>query len=696
MSGDILEKFANAALDGVLAKAGDAAWDSIFGSETTRMDLSEQSYKRIKDIVRDAIKEADLITLKNSTRSVLDLLFNSLTEKIDLENTVLPKALDVRNQIAGITETGYLASIPYWTAAAALLCVHMRIYEKEMSANTAGNEGAGDQRPSSINIAVCAFDILEDLLNYEEQMRKREGLDVFSTFKLYSFWEDPYDDLEASPLSYMGKHYRENVQKLLGIIQKYDPNNNHDDPKKRLLNQMPRRKYVLKFFDFANVSDKVMHAWDSGQCFDRADADGWPCKFWMCFPIAEYQPLGDLCIANGENYYANDRVPKRVPYIRAVGEGKLAYPADYQRKWKDKDSQNPVDLSAWEPLPPDGFAPVAFVINQSESDKPSGQRCVVVQKDDVDLKEPGDRFWTSRYVQSEEDGALWRHPEGSFGDAGLFAMGRTLDSKPTETPLAKFKQSALAGHPELGVPPAPPNFDPGNWTATAGAFGTSQRWQKSYKVRYRIGFYSPLLGTIVGAWWHPTYGGGADADGYYDGSPWACPTITNISTDPSGTAVARIVYRQFFGWLPEVVGVITDNKETRFLDQVDMPTYGPPATAPTFDPANWAKGLPVSESTNWQPGYKVRYAVSFYNSEGETAMGPWWSPNLWPGMDSDGFFHGGDWACPALVHIPVDPTGTAIGRRIYRQFRRGGDNCRIELVHDLKDNQTTMHSDLNP
>jgi hypothetical protein len=241
----------------------------------------------------------------------------------------------------------------------------------------------------------------------------------------------------------------------------------------------------------------------------------------------------------------------------------------------------------------------------------------------------------------------------------------------------------------LSIPEAP-DFNPGQWVKDEG-YGTSGRWNPGYKVRYAVAFYGPQ-GTRLGPWWQPTHWPGAGPGGYYAGSPWACPQLTNISVDLLGKATGRIIYRQFQGSDPEAAAVIANNVDTTFQDMADTPGFGPPASAPDFDPGNWKAGVPVDGSSNWIKGYKVRYAVSFYGPNGETPMSPWWHPTHWPGADVDGYYGGDPWAHPTLTNIPTDPTGTATGRKIYRQFLGG----RVELVGDIPNNTDTRFLDARP
>ncbi|HEY0348854.1 MAG TPA: hypothetical protein VGC60_11950, partial [Pyrinomonadaceae bacterium] len=253
------------------------------------------------------------------------------------------------------------------------------------------------------------------------------------------------------------------------------------------------------------------------------------------------------------------------------------------------------------------------------------------------------------------------------------------------------KWGSLIDTPIPFAPQTAPTFDPGNWAGSAS--DDHQRWKPGYKVRYAVSFSYPNgEQTRTGPWWSPHEWPDADADGYY-GERWAFPRLTHIPTDPCDQATGRVIYRQFKGGDVEVVGVIGDNTTTSFQDMADVPGYGPPATGPDFDPGGWVGSVPVAGSSKWvSGGYKIRYAVSFYNAGGETLMGPWWQPTYWHGADSEGYWHEDKWAFPTLINIPIDQTQTAIGRKIYRQF----SGSPIELVNAIANNSATRFCDTKP
>ena len=99
----------------------------------------------------------------------------------------------------------------------------------------------------------------------------------------------------------------------------------------------------------------------------------------------------------------------------------------------------------------------------------------------------------------------------------------------------------------------------------------------------------------------------------------------------------------------------------------------------SYNPANFAYHLGTGP---WVPGYSVSYSISFYDETTgrESARSAWWGPRTDPKKLYGGF---------GLTRIPVDPTGQATARRIWRRF--DGDDER--LIHEIRDNVITKYQD---
>jgi hypothetical protein len=81
-------------------------------------------------------------------------------------------------------------------------------------------------------------------------------------------------------------------------------------------------------------------------------------------------------------------------------------------------------------------------------------------------------------------------------------------------------------------------------------------------------------------------------------------------------------------------------------------------------------------------GYQVEYAISFFDEKTgrESPRSEWWGPRTDPKQLYGGF---------GLIRIPVDRTGQATTRRIWRRFQ-GGDE---RLIAEIPDNVTTKYQD---
>ncbi|MFL6415137.1 MAG: hypothetical protein ACJ74Y_05640 [Bryobacteraceae bacterium] len=113
---------------------------------------------------------------------------------------------------------------------------------------------------------------------------------------------------------------------------------------------------------------------------------------------------------------------------------------------------------------------------------------------------------------------------------------------------------------------------------------------------------------------------------------------------------------------------------------------GGPVIAPQFAPGSsgWARNMgyfphtepngTVITSSEWVPGFRVRYSIRFVDGKNtETGPGPW----------SEWMSHSG-YVCPILIDFPWDPTGAAVKRRLYRQFR--DEHAPVLMVQEIDGN----------
>ena len=152
-----------------------------------------------------------------------------------------------------------------------------------------------------------------------------------------------------------------------------------------------------------------------------------------------------------------------------------------------------------------------------------------------------------------------------------------------------------------------------------------------------------------------------------------------ILTSPGGSGVGNIHYATLKGYYAD----------QSLQEQLQIKTYGPgdylpPATTITTEPTRWAQLVPIGK---WVKGYLVRYAVTFVDATGhETDRGPW-TP----------WFTGEPYALPMLFNIPVDASGRAVKRKVYRQFyadvEDANPNGGVEFVGELDNNTGTELQD---
>lgn len=108
-----------------------------------------------------------------------------------------------------------------------------------------------------------------------------------------------------------------------------------------------------------------------------------------------------------------------------------------------------------------------------------------------------------------------------------------------------------------------------------------------------------------------------------------------------------------------------------------MPT--PDISKMGYNPANFAYHMGTGP---WVKGYTVYYAISFYDAATatESPRSAWWGPKTDPKKLYGGY---------GLIKIPVDPTGQATARRIWRRFEGQPER----MIHELPDNTTTKYQD---
>ena len=117
---------------------------------------------------------------------------------------------------------------------------------------------------------------------------------------------------------------------------------------------------------------------------------------------------------------------------------------------------------------------------------------------------------------------------------------------------------------------------------------------------------------------------------------------------------------------------------------MDSPKYTPSLPTPGisrmgYNPANFAHHVGTGL---WVSGYLVYYAISFDDGKtlAESPRSKWWGPRTDPKKLYGGF---------GLIRIPVDRTGQATSRRIWRKFEGQPE----KMIHEIPDNVSTKYQD---
>jgi hypothetical protein len=115
------------------------------------------------------------------------------------------------------------------------------------------------------------------------------------------------------------------------------------------------------------------------------------------------------------------------------------------------------------------------------------------------------------------------------------------------------------------------------------------------------------------------------------------------------------------------------------LDNATISMSAPDISKLKYNPANFAYWIGTGP---WVAGYQVSYAISFYDdkTQTESARSKWWGPKTDPKKLYGGY---------GLINIPVDPTGQATARRIWRKFVGQPER----MIYEIKDNVTTKYQD---
>src|SRR5262249_54983305 len=131
---------------------------------------------------------------------------------------------------------------------------------------------------------------------------------------------------------------------------------------------------------------------------------------------------------------------------------------------------------------------------------------------------------------------------------------------------------------------------------------------------------------------------------------------------------------------------IPNNTDTQWVDN-DLGIKDYPVAPPQL--SVWAANLPVAGSPVWKPGCQVRYAMAYEFADGSIHRSGWGNPTDGGTSAGESGYLSPGYGCAVLKNISVDPTGQAVARRIYRQFRGRPER----MIHRIPNNTDTTYTD---
>ncbi|MGH6762393.1 MAG: insecticidal delta-endotoxin Cry8Ea1 family protein [Phyllobacterium sp.] len=111
-----------------------------------------------------------------------------------------------------------------------------------------------------------------------------------------------------------------------------------------------------------------------------------------------------------------------------------------------------------------------------------------------------------------------------------------------------------------------------------------------------------------------------------------------------------------------------------------------PETAPVVDWHTFIANAPFPSANQpvWPSDAGVSYAVAYFNANGQGSIGPWSDPV------------GATYALPEQISLPIDSSGIATGRYLYRRFVSSANvPSQPQLVHVIWNNTDTISGDYN-
>jgi hypothetical protein len=376
--------------------------------------FTEPQMNQINAAFKQAFGEAAYQQSVTAYTTVLRLMGAHLQSPRDgqLPNIVAASAF-IQDQIHDLGK--HTAASMYISAASQYILARTLLFE------AAEQE---DKASASVNVATACADTLAGLYALEVSYGRATSLENFSQFKQYSMFLD--DSLPDDAAQYFGSDYRDKVQKLMCLIEQYDASQR---------TEITRPKILMKYIP----SDQVLHLfWVQESPSTIA--------FYKCDSRSDgYFPIGDVCSVK---FHSKLPVPpESVPYIKAYDPSACRIQAGYAEVYRDSGSGKVDNYSAWNPVAPHGYSPLAAVSGSGDANfggyKPPANNVLTVVQSACEAVELGRAVWIKK---GSQDCVVYKHP--AYGGGGIYCIYRS-NSRPDNDRVNAIRVEALAGHPPL-------------------------------------------------------------------------------------------------------------------------------------------------------------------------------------------------------------------------------------------------------
>lgn len=294
---------------------------------------------------------------------------------------------------------------------------------------------ADPDKPSAAeSIGDLGIQALSKLVELEQQLLTSATvtLDGYAHFKLYTSLDElPLDD---NLIQYVGASYRDNILKLIGVVQDFAPST---------LASIQSPQALLRFFPY---DESFVHQFWTG----HGDHPIWFYKVGPA-PHPGYVPVADVCTTDyTETYELNPQPPALIAFMKnPPGTTKLSTNPTYSEVYNDGGSGNPDNYSGWnmgDGADKVGIAAVSGTgdANYGGDNAPGPNDYMEVDSSLVESVELGSEQWDDSGTGADEDCSVYAHPQ--FGTYGAYCIYRS-HSRPDNDFVSAFTLDALSGHP---------------------------------------------------------------------------------------------------------------------------------------------------------------------------------------------------------------------------------------------------------